>query len=152
MRNGSTNGYAHLTSKTSYAHRTHINVILISLSVKSPFRPIFDALKEGKFTLLVTNEILTEYEEKLAEKTRPDIAQNVIRLLLNLPNVQKADVWYRWNLISADADDNKYTDCAVATNAKCVVSDDAHFRVLKNIPFPKIELLNSNEFLLLLQK
>lgn len=124
-----------------------INALLISLPVQSPFRPIFDAMKEGKFTLLITNEILTEYEEKLAEKTRPDIAQNVVRLLLNLPNVEKAEVWYRWNLINADADDNKYTDCAIAANAKFIVSDDAHFRVLKRIPFPKVDLLTSDEFL-----
>lgn len=124
-----------------------INALLISLPVQSPFRPIFDAMKEGKFTLLITNEILTEYEEKLAEKTRPDIAQNVVRLLLNLPNVEKAEVWYRWNLINADADDNKYTDCAIAANAKFIVSDDAHFRVLKRTPFPKVDLLTSDEFL-----
>lgn len=128
-----------------------INVFLISLPVHSPYRPIFDALKEGRFTLLITNEILSEYEEKLTEKTRPDIAQNVVRLLLNLPNVEKADVWYRWNLITADADDNKYTDCAIAANARFVVSDDAHFKVLKRIPFPKVDLLTSDEFLGVLQ-
>lgn len=128
-----------------------INVLLISLSVHSPYRPIFDALKEGRFTLLITNEILTEYEEKLAEKTRPDIAQNIVRLLLNLPNVEKTEAWYRWNLISADADDNKYTDCAIASNAKYIVSDDAHFRVLRRIPFPKVDLLTSDEFLAVLE-
>ena len=42
-----------------------INVLLIALPIHSPYRPIFDALKEGKFTLLITNDILTEYEEKL---------------------------------------------------------------------------------------
>lgn len=66
-----------------------INVLLISLPIYSPYRPIFDALKEERFTLLITNEILTEHEEILAVKTRPDIAQNVVRLLLNLPNVEK---------------------------------------------------------------
>ena len=124
-----------------------INALLISLPVKPPFRPFFDEKKEGKFPLLIPNEILTKYEKKPAKKTRPDIAQNVVRLLLNLPNVEKAEVWYRWNLINADADDNKYTDCAIAANAKFIVSDDAHFRVLKRIPFPKVDLLTSDEFL-----
>ncbi|HRF41426.1 MAG TPA: PIN domain-containing protein [Saprospiraceae bacterium] len=124
-----------------------INVLLISLPVRSPYRPIFDAVRLGDLTLLITNDILMEYEEKIAEKTRPEIAQNVVRLLLNLPNVEKIDAWYRWNLIGADADDNKYTDCAIAANAKYIVSDDAHFRVLKRLSFPKIDLLTSDELL-----
>lgn len=66
-----------------------INVLLVSLPVGKKYRPIFDALKAGAFTLLITNEILTEYEEKIGEKTKPEIAENVVRLLLNLPNVER---------------------------------------------------------------
>jgi len=128
-----------------------INVLLVSLPVGRKYRPIFDALKAGVFKLLITNEILTEYEEKIAEKTRPDIAQNVVRLLLNLPNVEKVEVFYHWNLIVNDPDDNKYTDCAIAANATYVVSDDADFRILKRIPFPKLALLTSDEFLAVLE-
>lgn len=125
-----------------------INALLISLPVGKKYRPIFDALKAGIFTLLVTNEILTEYEEKVGEKTTPEIAQNVVRLLLNLPNVERiSNIYYRWNLITNDPDDNKYIDCAVAANATYVVSDDADFRVLKRTPFPPLNLLTSDEFL-----
>lgn len=129
-----------------------INVLLVSLPVGKKYRPIFDALKAGAFTLLITNEILTEYEEKIGEKTTPEIAQNVVRLLLNLPNVERlSSIYYRWNLIANDPDDNKYTDCAVAANATYVVSDDSDFRVLKRTPFPPLNLLTSDEFLELLQ-
>lgn len=129
-----------------------INALLISLPVGEKYCPIFDALKAGIFTLLVTNEILTEYEEKVGEKTTPEIAQNVVRLLLNLPNVERiSNIYYRWNLITNDPDDNKYIDCAVAANATYVVSDDADFRVLKRTPFPPLNLLTSDEFLELLQ-
>lgn len=129
-----------------------INVLLVSLPIGRKYRPIFDALKGGVFTLLVSNEILTEYEEKIAEKTTPEIAENVLRLLLNLPNVEQANnIYYRWNLISSDPDDNKYTDCAIAANATYVVSDDGDFRILRQIPFPLLHLLTSDEFLELLQ-
>lgn len=129
-----------------------INVLLISLPVGKKYRPIYDALKAGVFTLLITNEILTEYEEKIGEKTRPEIAENIVRLLLNLPTVERiSNIYYRWNLIVNDSDDNKYTDCAVAANATYVVSDDAHFRVLKQTQFPPLNLLTSDEFLELLQ-
>ncbi|MFN0036366.1 MAG: PIN domain-containing protein, partial [Saprospiraceae bacterium] len=78
-----------------------INVLLVSLPVGRKYRPIFDALKAGAFKLLITNEILTEYEEKIDEKTTPQIAQNVVRLLLNLPNVERiSNIYYRWNLIT----------------------------------------------------
>ena len=129
-----------------------INVLLISLPVGRKYRPIFDALKAGDFTLLISNEILMEYEEKIAEKTRPEIAENVVRLLLNLPNVERiGSIYFRWNLIINDPDDNKYTDCALAANATFVVSDDSDFRILKQTPFPPLKLLTSDEFLELLQ-
>lgn len=128
-----------------------INVLLVSLPVGKKYRPIFDALKSGAFNLLISNEILTEYEEKIAEKTtRPDIAENVVRLLLNLPNVEKVDVFYRWNLIADDPDDNKYTDCAIAANTTHVISDDSDFRILNRISFPKLTLLTADEFLAML--
>lgn len=130
-----------------------INVLLISIPIKSPYRYIFDCIKSGKIALLVSNEILFEYEEKIGEKTRPEIAQNVVRLLLNLPNTEKTEVYYRWNLIVKDPDDDKYSDCAVAGNAEYLVSDDGDFRILRRIEFPGIQLLTSDEFLsLLLQK
>jgi putative PIN family toxin of toxin-antitoxin system len=125
-----------------------INVLLIALPVGKKYRPIFDALKNGKYILLISNEILAEYEEKISKKTKPEIAYNVIRMLLNLPNVESVhNIYYRWNLIANDPDDNKYTDCALAANASFVVSDDADFRILKKIPFPALKLLTSDEFL-----
>lgn len=130
-----------------------INVLLVALPINSPYRPIFDALKMKQYTLLVSNEILTEYEEKIAEKTKPEIAQNVIRLLLSLPNVEQINnIYYHWLLITSDPDDNKYPDCAIAANATYVVSDDAHFRILKRIDFPSLNLLTSDQFLELLTK
>ena len=44
------------------------------------------------------------------------------------------------------ADDNKFVDCAIAANAKCIVSEDNHFNVLKFIPFPKVEVIGIDDF------
>jgi len=49
-------------------------------------------------------------------------------------------------LISIDADDNKYVDCAIAGDALCLVSNDKHFSVLKTIGFPKVNWLVLAEF------
>ena len=35
-------------------------------------------------------------------------------------------------------DDNKFVDCAIVAGADYIVSEDAHFRVLDEIPFPKV--------------
>ena len=104
----------------------------------------------GKFQLVISNEILSEYIEILGRKTNSIIANNVAELLLTLKNVRKSEVYYRWNLIKADADDNKFADCAIAANADFIVSNDRHFGELKNIDFPKIKVINSENLLLLL--
>jgi len=53
---------------------------------------------------------------------------------------------YHWHLISADPDDNKFIDCVVSANAHYLVSHDKHFKVLREIAFPRIKVLNIDEF------
>lgn len=75
-----------------------------------------------------------------------EIANPVLQILENAPNVELITRYYKWNLILADPDDNKFVDCAVASNAAYLVSNDKHFRVLKEIDFPKVRLLTVDEF------
>lgn len=68
--------------------------------------------------------------------------------LLNIaPNVEKTEVFYHWNLIEQDPDDNKFVDCAIAGKAHFIVTHDSHFNILHKIPFPKVETLTANELL-----
>lgn len=127
------------------------NILLICLATKSRYRPIFDSLLAGNFQLIISNDILSEYVEILEQKTNPVIANNVAELLLNLKNVRKMEVYYRWNLITADADDNKFADCAIAANADFIVTNDRHLKELENIDFPKIEIISAEDFLNILQ-
>ena len=59
--------------------------------------------------------------------------------------------FYAFHLIKADEDDNKFVDCAIVANAKYIVSNDRHFDVLREIPFPKVDVIKINQFLLDLQ-
>jgi predicted nucleic acid-binding protein len=52
----------------------------------------------------------------------------------------------RWNVVEADADDNKYVDCAVAAGAKILVSDDKHLRILKKKVPPLVDLKTLQEY------
>ena len=123
------------------------NVLLVSIAKKSPYRLIFDSLLTKQFDLIISNDILSEYTEIIAQKANAMVATNISEMLLALSNVQKQDVFYKWNLIDADKDDNKFVDCAIAGNADYLVSNDKHFNCLKTIEFPKLSLLNIDDFM-----
>ena len=122
------------------------NIFIAILGRKSPYRWIFDKIRNGELQLCVSSDILWEYEEILVQKTNKNVARNVIDFLLISPNVHFVDVFYYWQLIEADPDDNKFIDCAVASGADCIASNDKHFNVLKTIDFPKLTILSLKEF------
>jgi putative PIN family toxin of toxin-antitoxin system len=122
------------------------NILLVSVSSRSKYHWIFQKILNGVFDLYVTTEILAEYEEIIASKYNEVVAENVLRALLKLPNVHRQTIYYHWNLISTDPDDNKFADCAVSANAHYLVSNDKHFRVLAKVGFPKIEVLTMEAF------
>ena len=80
------------------------------------------------------------------------VAKNVIRTLLLLPNVKYVNVFFHWNLIETDPDDNKFVDCAISANANYIVTEDKHFNVLKSINFPKVNVINIEYFRKLISK
>ena len=123
------------------------NCLLQAISKRSPYRPIWDAFLQREFCLCVSNEILEEYQEIIEEQTMPSIAENVVMLLVNAKNVKFANPQYRFGLIEQDADDNKFVDCAIVCGADFIVSDDAHFDVLNDIPFPKVRVRKLDDFL-----
>jgi len=123
------------------------NILIVSLPTKSNYRQIFDSLLNNKFQLMISNENLSEYEEIIEQKTSSEIAKNVVKLLLSLTNVKKIEVYYKWNLIGADKDDNKFVDCAISSNSDFIVTNDRHFNILKRIEFPKINVINIDDFL-----
>ena len=123
------------------------NVLLISLPSKSIYRPIFDALIDGKFELVLSNDILSEYIEIIERKTNFSVSNNIAEILLNLDNLNKVEVYFEWKLVDKDPDDNKYVDAAVVGAADFIVSNDKHFRVLKSVDFPKVKVIGIDQFL-----
>ena len=122
------------------------NCLLMCIPKNSPYRIVWDAFLNGEFTLCLSNEIVEEYLEILSNKTTASIAGNVISTILNQHNVELINPHYRFGLIQADVDDNKFVDCAIVANAEYLVSNDSHFRILEQIPFPKVNLLRLKSF------
>ena len=127
------------------------NCLLASLSSKSENFRVWKDFQTGKFTLCVSNEILEEYQEIIAQKTTPSIAQNVVRAIVESENVEFIDPHFHVYAIFADPDDNKFVDCAFAANAAFIVSEDSHFEALKTLAFPKIMVLKLKAFLKFLE-
>ena len=127
------------------------NCLLMSLSRKGRYYPIWHVFVSGKYTLCFTNEILTEQEEILTQKLGSEIAANVIKAILDLPNTRMVQVYYHLRLITTDPDDDKFVDCAFKTNAQFIVTEDRHFDVLRQVKYPKINVIEIDGFLDYLQ-
>ncbi len=127
------------------------NVFLVSIPPKSESHIIFQKILDKTYSLLVSQDILLEYEEILSQRANPIIAKNALMLLENLPNVLKVENHFRWLIITKDKDDNKFEDTAFNGNADYLVSNDKHFQALTQIDFPQVKLLNSQAFMGLLK-
>ena len=114
------------------------NCLLSSFSKKSPYRWFFDAIIQGELTIAFSTDILAEYEEVVGRKTSREVAQNLIKLLVDLRSREQVQVHYFWNFVTQDADDNKFVDCAIAANADYLITHDRHYSILKDIDFPKV--------------
>lgn len=123
------------------------NCLLQIIARRSPYRPVWDAFLQGRYELCVSDEILDEYQEVLAQQITPTIAENLVLLILNQQNVRLVDPHFRMQLIITDPDDNKFVDCAFAAGADYLVSEDSHFDILRRTPFPMLNLVTLDEFL-----
>ena len=125
------------------------NVLLVSLSSRSPHHWVYRAVAERRVTLCLTTEIALEYEEVVARHLGPDTAASALSFLDIARNVQWSVPPFRWRLVEADPDDDKFADCAVATGAT-LVTEDGHFGPLRDLDFPPVHVVGLDGFQALL--
>jgi uncharacterized protein len=128
------------------------NILLQAIAHGSRLRPIWNAFLDEQFELHFTTAILLEYEEKLSEKTSRQVASNIVSLVNEAPNAHFIIVYYEWNAVTSDYDDNKFFDAAVAAGADYLVTNDAHFNEAKKLSFPKVNIVTADEFLEIVSK
>jgi len=70
----------------------------------------------------------------------------VYSILSTSPYVTFSEPFFKWELMRNDPDDNKFVDMAVAGNADYLLTEDHHFNILKNIQFPKLNVVSLKDF------
>ena len=123
------------------------NCLIMAISSRNRYNIIWKSFLFGDYILCITNEILEEYVEVIGRNISPTVADMVAFTILTRKNVLKFDPHFRFNLIKADPDDNKFVDCAIVSGAKCVVTEDKHFRVLDSISFPHVDIVGIDAFI-----
>lgn len=74
-----------------------------------------------------------------------ETSESVMGVIENLKNIELITAYYRFGLLK-DEDDDKFVDCAIAANASYIVTHDKDFNILKEIDFPKVRIIDTNEF------
>lgn len=79
--------------------------------------------------------------------TSDKFAEYVLGVTTNNPETLFVTPYYHFTVIHSDPDDDKFVDCAVAANAKYIVTEDSHYNVLKSIGFPNVEIIKLDEII-----
>lgn len=121
------------------------NILVSSLSRRSKSNWVIQAFLNKDFILVVTHEILLEYEEILRIKYHGTAVDNFLRSINDSENVEMVEVYFQWKLLQ-DPDDNKFVDAVIASGADYLVSEDRDFKPLQKVDFPKVAVLLLDDF------
>lgn len=122
------------------------NVFISGVFFNGPPYQILNAWQSGEFELVVSQEILDEYQRvgKIMAEERPKIDLNPILTFV----LEHAKVYKSAKLkepVCEDPDDDKFFACALASGSSVIISGDKH--LLKVSGYQGIEVLKPREFL-----
>ena len=122
------------------------NSLLQILGANSRYHFLFGKFLANEYTLCVSTEILFEYEEILRRKASPVAAELFLKVIARSRNLLRKDPYFHLELVTQDADDNKFVDCAFVCQADFIVTDDGHFQDVIDSQFPQFRVLGLDEF------
>ena len=117
------------------------------MSPRSKYHAVWEFFVSGENRLCITNEIIEEYIEILQKLVGYEVSEYIVKTIINSPFTEFFTPYYYFELIKADPDDNKFVDCAIVAHARYVVTNDHHYDVLKEIPFPKVQIISIQDFM-----
>lgn len=121
------------------------NVIVSGIFFSGPPYEILKSWRNGKFKIVVSQEILLEYQ-RIAEKLNQKFPMINIQPMIDLLTV-KADLVIGPELpiqICKDPGDDKFISCALASNSKIIITGDKH--LLNVNGYEGLEIIRPREF------
>lgn len=125
--------------------------IVVSSALGGALVLILEKWDEGKFTVIVTSDILSEYFEVLNRpkfRLKQETIDRITRYLFQFSEFVVPEE--RIQFVEADADDDKFLEAAMAGKADFIVSGDNHLRDLKE--FRSVRIVSGREFLTWLEE
>jgi len=122
------------------------NVFISGIFFSGPPAQILKAWKEQKIQIVLSKEILDEYQRVAGELSAkfPSVDIEPIIELLTIYGevVETAGISVT---VCEDPDDNMFLECAIASNSKIIISGDNH--LLKISGYQGIDVLKPREFI-----
>ena len=121
------------------------NVIVSGIFFSGPPYEILKSWRNGKFKIVVSQEILLEYQ-RIAEKLNQKFPMINIQPMIDLLTL-KADLVIGPELpiqICKDPGDDKFISCALASNSKIIITGDKH--LLNVNGYEGLEIIRPREF------
>ena len=88
-----------------------------------------------------------EYAEIIGRFWGAEIVDYVMKIIDVCDHTLHYTPCFKFDLIAADPDDNKFVDCAIAANARFIVTEDEHFEALKEVDFPRVDIIGIDAFI-----
>jgi putative PIN family toxin of toxin-antitoxin system len=120
--------------------------IVVSSALGGALVLILEKWNEGKFTVIVTSEILSEYFEVLNRpkfRLKQETIDKITRYLFQFSEFVVAEEQIQF--IETDPNDDKFLEAAMAGKADFIVSGDNHLLDLKE--FRSVRIVSGREFL-----
>lgn len=115
--------------------RIDTNAMLGMFGRAAPLMEMRHGLLAGKFRWALSNEILLEYEEVAAREMGAAGAGRMLDFIelagRSRGAILRVSPTFRFHLIAADADDDKFADCAIAAEADYLITEHCHFDALR---------------------
>ena len=121
------------------------NVFISGIFFHGPPAQILEAWKKSKIQIVLSKEIIEEYQrvaETLAEKFPEVDISSIIELITIYCEIIDTNGIEVFEF--EDPDDNKFIECAIASNTKLIVSGDKH--LLKINGYQEIVVHKPREF------
>ena len=126
------------------------NVVLTMFKPSHLHWRIFQAWAINRLQWAVSTEILLEYEEVMARMNSAAYAalafQTIQAIESARKNLLRISPSFHFRSITADPDDDKFADCAIAAEADHVITNDHHFDALRGSGY-KPQPITPEEFI-----